>query len=1029
MNSNLVTQWGRRASVMGLMAIMVMSALAADGFHDDTWNPLVLGTDGVSSLRNSDPLYLITKSGKYYLTDDAKCIHVRPDNTVSSSSKPIEVTIDLNGHSVSNIGTTTYQLIKCGQNNYFNITTTCTLTNSSTKVSYLDGLNKDFEGSGRGILNNYSGIFHLGGKIVIRRCRLDKPKEEGVYWWGAGICNHGTFYMTGGDVGEAATADKNGVCNYCPNKHGGGIYNGQATLTQRTCTNQTKFVMTGGSVQYCKAGTHGGGLSNQFWDSLLVVGGEGDGVVISHNESPSGAGIMTGNRSILILTNNVEISHNKATGTVPADTLSGGGISVGSGGNTNQLYIYNCNIVSNSAANLGGGGIYMRGVKAGKGMIEMYGGRIAYNTTTGVGGGIHTQGPVLLAGGVIESNTSDSNGGGVCIDKDSGTDDDWDQSFTMTGGCIRNNTAQRGGGVYTVNEVAISGGDITNNNASLYGGGVCIDQTQKGTEIKPFTLSGGTIADNVAKLHGGGFYVNLASKGKVRLENGVVMGNKAGEQGGGFWYSGVATTNLVAGGTLVSNNLASVGGGFYAQNKANLVVDGGTIVDNVATNGGGGGFYVTGSSLVLSGGTVKQNEAQGKNGNGGGFYVNQSAVSLRGNVDIESNQADGNGGGLAVLCNASTHEITLEGGTVAGNIATNGNGGGFWISGKGSEDSKITSAIDVYGNEAKNGGGFYLNTNAYFTVDGGFVYDNKAVGDPAADFNTAYKGGNGSGTPEGVGGGFYLASGTPATSGKNPKPAIPTVLRFTLSPDEAIGIFANTADCAADDVAAEGVNTEVQNMPEVDDMVLDKLAGAVVTGWDEDYRKDDDCYTNGTVSVTNIGYKAERYRTVVARGDDPIVASNLVTGVGNTETRYLCLTLGYNFPIPEQLWITDHEDLGNGVVNLQFRPCFSNENQRTLYISEWARAAVEGGNLWVVWGKNEQELLANCDDIQDGTNGMHVVLREKDPVDNDAKRIWVRTPFFTNWTHSASSETNRFYKIVVTDLRENIRKNKDQASK
>lgn len=1034
MNSNLVKQWGRRASVMGLMAVMVMSALAANSSK-----PIGPRTDGVSILDASAPnLYLITTGGNYHLTNDVGCIHVRPAENVSV---PLEVTIDLQGHSVSNVcEDNAYQLISCGEDTNFIVKTTCTLTNSSTaRVSYLDGLNVLFNGRGRGIFNDYSGVFHFDGgtNIVIRRCFLKESKSSADGYWGAGICNRGTFYMTGGVVGEAATTNENGLCNYTLDAHGGGIFNGQRlNRTMRECSNQTKFYMTGGSVQYCGClGRHGGGISNQGWDSLFVAGGEGKGVVISHNTARSGAGIMTGNTSTLILTNNVEISFNTATGT--NSTLSGGGISIGSGGDiygggTNRLFIFNCNIVSNSAQSLGGGGIYMRGVAEGRGRIEMHGGRIAYNTATGVGGGIHTQGPVDMYGGVIESNTSVTNGGGVCIDVDSGTSNSWKQAFTMSGGCIRNNTALDGGGVYTVNEVTISGGAITNNYASQFGGGVCIDQKELGDDAKPFLLQGGIIANNVAKRHGGGFFVRLSPQGDVRLQNGIVTANKAGEQGGGFWYSGVAMTNLVSGETLVASNQAARGGGFFAKDGANLVVDGGTIVANVATNAGGGGFYITSSSgfpassLVLSNGEVKQNEALGNNGNGGGFYVNKSSVKLTNHVNIEGNRADGNGGGLALVFNDEKNSLLLDGGTVVGNIATNGNGGGFWISGKGSTDSKITGAIEVSGNEAKNGGGFYLNTNAYFTVEGGFVYLNKAVGDPKAKFATAFKGGNGTGIPEGVGGGFYLASGTKDDANYR------TTLKFDLKKAD-IGIFANRADCAADDIAAEGAKlTDIINMPAVTNMVLNKLAGAIIKGWDEDYRTNDSAYAEGTYIVKDEGYLAERYRTVIARGDPPIEATNLVLASSSTgkNVKYMCLTLGYIFPIPHFLWITDHEDLGDGVVNLQFTPCFTNAMDTPL--SQWAETAQDGNHLWVVWGNSEEEAISNTTNKELSVNAMCVKLRgekAKTSVDEDARTVWVTTPFFTSWTHEASSGTNRFYKIVVDDLSEDILKERNQASK
>ena len=276
-------------------------------------------------------------------------------------------------------------------------TVTLTLTNRADRTSYIDGLfvfhewESGAEYAGRGIRNSASGTVHFGGDIVIRRCWTNKG--------GTGIYNRGTFHMTGGSVGEAATTNETGYCIIgCTtgdgsNELGSLFYYGAGVLNYNEKAN---FIMTGGDICYClNNGRHGGGLSTCNQGARASLGGSAR---IFSNRALCGGGVMAGLQSELVLTNDVMIFNNTACGT--GNNFSGGGVAIGLSGGLNRLNMYGGHIVSNVAEHIGGGGIYMRGDSSEKeawGEIYIYDGVIEGNKAYGEhghGGGLYTKGPV-----------------------------------------------------------------------------------------------------------------------------------------------------------------------------------------------------------------------------------------------------------------------------------------------------------------------------------------------------------------------------------------------------------------------------------------------------------------------------------------------------------------------------------------------------------------------------------------------------------------------------------------------------------
>ncbi|MBQ7200218.1 MAG: hypothetical protein IJS24_02460, partial [Eubacterium sp.] len=151
-------------------------------------------------------------------------------------------------------------------------------------------------------------------------------------------------------------------------------------------------------------------------------------------------------------------------------------------------------------------------------------------------------------------------------------------SFTMTGGTISNNTADRnGGGVYVYHGNFTMTGDstISKNEAGSFAG-VFVEEGS-------FIMKGGTITENKATNYGGGAYVK---NGTFIMDDGTISNNEAYQYGGGVYVYGSASTPSV------------------------FTMNGGTISENKATNSDGGGVYVSQTRFTMNGGTIKDNSAK-----------------------------------------------------------------------------------------------------------------------------------------------------------------------------------------------------------------------------------------------------------------------------------------------------------------------------------------------------------------------------------------------------------------------------------
>lgn len=232
---------------------------------------------------------------------------------------------------------------------------------------------------------------------------------------------------------------------------------------------------------------------------------------------------------------------------------------------------------------------------------------------------------------------------------------------------IRGNL-EYGGAIYDYGTLTINNSTISDNTASLHGGGIY------GAVGSLLTINNSTLSGNSA-ASGGGISTLVAT---LSVSNSTISGNLAGPYGGGINNSGGTLT--VSNSTISGNSVDSFGGGI--NNDGNFTISNSTISGNSA-GGYGGGIENSGTLTILSS-TISDNSTR----YGGGGIDN----GIDGNFTI-SNSIIANSSGGADCADAGAYEINIinggpnfvednscgfKGGTdpLLGPLADNG--GGTW---------------------------------------------------------------------------------------------------------------------------------------------------------------------------------------------------------------------------------------------------------------------------------------------------------------------------------------------------------------
>ena len=358
-------------------------------YKEETWT-------GISDLNR------ITGEGYYYLTQNV---------TIDSAwNCPYDVTLCLNGHSITREGNDEQNIYDVGGNAVIKINNSISFALTDCQetvgtITHKAGV------SGEGVYN--------AGKFTMYNGKLSGNN--------GGVTNQRTFEMYGGTI--------------CQNtaEYGGGVYNKDTgtfnmysgTITDNTAStgyydggggvcNEGMFSMSGGHIFQNKSTNHGGGVNNGS-GTFEMSGGE-----ISKNTTTNRGGGVFNKGGTFIMSDAAKISENKA--------ICGGGVYKESGTFTMSGGTITGNTAAGSAANASGGGVYNEAEA-----FTMSGGTITQNKSQDSGGGVYNNGAFTMSGGEITHNKSEKYGGGVQHASL--------ESFKMSGTAkITNNTAISGGG-------------------------------------------------------------------------------------------------------------------------------------------------------------------------------------------------------------------------------------------------------------------------------------------------------------------------------------------------------------------------------------------------------------------------------------------------------------------------------------------------------------------------------------------------------------------------------------------------------
>ena len=242
----------------------------------------------------------------------------------------------------------------------------------------------------------------------------------------------------------------------------------------------------------------------------------------------------------------------------------------------------------------------------------------------------------------------------------------------------------------------LTGGKVTGKGG---GGAIALDDHQCA-----FNMYGGEISGNDGNKAGGAIFRTFGSGvnqpgGTFNMYGGTIKDNKA--QNGGAFYSVTAGTVNLAGGTISGNQSTSTTNNDYT---------------------GGGAIYMRGGgTLTISGTQITGNSAKK---DGGAIFTGCGNVTISGSASISNNTAGRRGGAICLYSDTGLDaKLSMTGGTISGNSATN-DGGGVYVGKKCTLTLGGSAAFT--GNKAKWGGAIYLTDNSSMTMTSGTLTQNNA---------------------------------------------------------------------------------------------------------------------------------------------------------------------------------------------------------------------------------------------------------------------------------------------------------------
>ena len=314
--------------------------------------------------------------------------------------------------------------------------------------------------------------------------------------------------------------------------------------------------------------------------------------------------------------------------------------------------------------------------------------------------------------------------GSFCLE----TDVDLGKGITVAPGttlniCLNGHSITRAGGrIFTINGGTLNicdhenaGGQVIGaSKKTLRGGIVDVRKPKGGTVGGTFNLYGGTLTGGLAVKDGKGKNGDggavYIGAGTFRMYGGEISGCAARNNGGAVVVSG-SSSMLFAGGTI-SGNSAARAGGILVQAGAKLEMTGGSVLDNRANTGAG--LYANNSEMTITGGTVAGNIAKEY---GGGIRAAGSTVTLAGGT-LDGDKAGKEGGGIYT---SGETKLTIDGAVIE-NCRAEIAGGAL----RADASTTLLSSGTIRNNTSGKTGGAIYSSKGDLTFAGGIVSGNTA---------------------------------------------------------------------------------------------------------------------------------------------------------------------------------------------------------------------------------------------------------------------------------------------------------------
>ncbi len=349
------------------------------------------------------------------------------------------------------------------------------------------------------------GFVVLGGSLLVQDTKLIHNAAN----TGGGVAYAGSSFT-------AKNAEFAFNAAYSPNlnfNEGGGALNLDGV---------TAYKITGGKFTANQALAEGGALS------IRTSSGEISGATFRANSSDNvgGALFLKGTGTALVKGGLFSANHADYGGAIYKDTTA--------------LTIAGARFTANLAT-LDGGALY-----AISGGATVSGSTFDHNTSLGAGGAVALNTSFVSLSSVYRDNYAAGSGGAIAIPSGG-------INFTLKGGSVTDNRAGgAGGGLFLSNpdSLLVEKVLISDNHATGNGGGVNLT-TNFAVSV---TFTGNTIRDNTTSSasFGGGLY--LTGIATVVLTKNKIIGNFAGNGGGGFTASPItATDNTIEGNFALTN--------------------------------------------------------------------------------------------------------------------------------------------------------------------------------------------------------------------------------------------------------------------------------------------------------------------------------------------------------------------------------------------------------------------------------------------------------------------------------------------